>query len=710
MTCNHHTNACQAFVTLFLLLSLSTCYQAWAAPTSSAQSAAVVKTRSSDTEWHAYNGTPAEQRYALLDQVNTDNVQRLALDWLFDLPSGNTMTAPVMADGKLFITTGHAHIRALDATRGEQLWEFDSGARELSGFRLRYGFGNKGLAYWNGRVFTGTHDGRVIALNANTGELLWENRTIEQEELRSLLPWADTPDAEIVDHRYVNGPPRVFDGKVIIGHGGADVAPVRGHVDAFDAKTGERLWRFYTVPGNPADGFESDAMAMAAETWSGEWWKQGGGGTAWHGFSHDPDLNHLYIGVGNGYPYNHTLRSAGEGDNLFLASIVAVDIDTGEYQWHYQTTPGEQSDYTATQDMTLATLSIDGEERKVLMQAPKNGFFYVIDRTNGQLISAEPFAKVSWATHVDRDSGRPVEVSGYRYHGGELFELWPSVSGAHSWQPQSFSPRTGLVYIPVTERASLIGDKGLDLSSPGAGTGLIGDFNLGIPGSRQSFLRAWDPVAQELRWEQPTPGDWPGGTLATAGDLVFQGRIDGKFVAYHAATGAVLWEYNAATPVLAPPISYAINGRQYIVVLTGSGTTGGGLLTEGIADFRTDYRMPRRVLTFALDGEAKVPPSPAPPRRAPDPAYQPDLQLEAEGAQQFARSGCLICHGNNAVAGGAAPDLRLSPIVLSREAFQGVVRDGLLVSKGMPQFSELTKAQVESIRQYLRSLGQKLDS
>lgn len=658
---------------------------------SSGVSATVTDVPASSTaaEWHNFGNTGSETHYSPLDQIDTANVSDLRLAWHVDLPAENTLTAPVMAEGKLFVTTGHSHIRALDAVSGELLWEYDSGTRERAGFILRYGYGAKGLAYWEGKVYIVTHDGIVIALDADSGRPLWQQRTLEPGGTR-----------------YVNGPPRVFDGKVIIGHGGADTGPNRGYVDCFDAESGERLWRFYTVPGNPADGFENDAMAMAAETWAGEWWKWGGGGTAWNAFSHDPELNLIYIGTGNGYPYNHTLRSAGEGDNLFLASIVAVDADTGEYRWHYQVNPAEQTDYNAVMDMTLATLTIDGRERKVLMQAPKNGFFYVIDRTSGELISAEPYARVSWATHIDRETGRPVEVPGYRYHGKGMLELWPGVAGAHSWLPQSYSPRTGLVYIPVIERASLVGDEGLDLSSPEAeaALGMLAVHNLDIPGSRRSFLKAWDPVAQKAAWEVETPGDWPGGTLATAGDLVFQGRIDGRFVAYHGATGQELWQFEAGAPVVAPPISYEVAGRQYVTVLTGNGASGGGIFAEGSQNYRTDYRMPRRVLTFALGGSATLPAFSAPDRQVPpDPDYTVDDELEAKGAMTFLAAGCVVCHGFNAVAGGAAPDLRFSATALNADTLDAVVRGGVLVSRGMPRFDELTDDQMVAIRQYLRA-------
>lgn len=645
-------------------------------------------------EWPSFGRTPGEQHYSPLDQINVGTVRDLSLAWHYDLPSENTLTGPIEADGKVFVTTGHSFIRAFNAATGELLWDYDSQTREQGAFYLRFGWGPKGIAYWNGRVFLATQDGRVIALDADSGEKLWEQRDYPQGELR-----------------YINGPPRVFDGKVIIGHGGADMSPIRGYVTAYDAMTGEQAWRFYTVPGNPADGFEDEGLRMASETWTGEYWRHGGGGTAWNAFSYDPDLNLIYIGVGNGYPYNQALRSPDGGDNLFLASIVAVNADTGEYVWHYQVCPGEQWDCVAVMDMSLATLRIDGRERKVLMQAPKNGFFYVIDRETGEFISAEAFARVTWAERIDQETGRPVEAPGIRYHGRPgMFELWPGVRGAHSWLPQAYSPRTGLVYLPVIEGASFIGDEGVDLSGPSAGLGVRINPDPDLPGAYRSFLRAWDPVSQSERWSIELPGNWPGGVMATAGDLIFQGRIDGQIVAYDARNGNEAWSFRTGAPVVAPPISYAIDGRQYVTVLTGSGASGGGLFAAGNVDYRTDYRMPRRVLTFALGGRDSLPETePAPLVPPEDPDYAANPELERQGAIAYAMSGCLVCHGPNAAGGGAAPDLRISSFPANREAFHAAV-GGSLLSVGMPPFPEIPPSQVEAIRQYLRAEGQRLGS
>lgn len=639
-------------------------------------------------DWPNFGRDGSEQHYSPLEQIKADNIGELRLAWHFDLEPGFTVSTPIAAEGKVFITTGHSHIRAFDAVTGKQLWEYDAKVREIAKSALHMTWGNKGIAYSNGRVFLATTDGRVIALDAGNGKPAWEQRQFEMSEPRNS-----------------NGPPRVFDGKVIIGQGGADISALRGYVTAYDAMSGKQLWRFYGVPGDPAKPAESKAEEVMRPTWKGDWFGKGGGGTAWNAFSYDADLGLIYIGVGNGYPYNQKLRSPGGGDNLFLASIVAVKADTGEYVWHYQVCPAEQWDCTAVQDMTIATLQIDGKPRKVVMQAPKNGFFYVVDAATGEFISAEKIAKVTWAERIDPETGRPVENPGIRYDGKDgLFELWPGPQGAHSWLPQAFSPRTGLVYIPIMELGALIGPSvpGAGGFAAGMGVTLIPDADL--PDSRRSFLKAWDPIAQKLAWSLELPGDWPGGVLATAGDLVFQGRIDGQFVAYEAKTGKQLWSFKTASPVVATPISYRANGRQYVTVLTGSGSQGGGILATGNAAYRTDYRLPRHVLTFAIGGNDKLPAFEMP---ALVPPADPDFEVEADrvmqGAMAFANNACLVCHGMNAIGGGAAPDLRYSPMIVNQDAFKSVVKDGALKLNGMPPSSHLTDDQLEQIRYYLRA-------
>ncbi|CAN7586712.1 PQQ-dependent dehydrogenase, methanol/ethanol family [Phenylobacterium sp. LjRoot219] len=641
----------------------------------------------SGADWPNFGGDGSEQHYSPLKEISLKNVSELKLAWHFDLEPGFSVSPPVVADGKLFITTGHSYIRAFEADTGRLLWEYDAKTREIAQSPLHMSWGNKGIAYWNGRVIVATTDGRVIGLDANNGKPVWEQRQFGLDELRNS-----------------NGAPRVFDGKVIIGHGGADISPARGYVTAYDAMTGKQLWRFYTVPGDPSKPATSKAEQIMRPTWKGDWYGKGGGGTAWNAFSYDPELDLIYIGVGNGFPYNQQLRSPGGGDNLFLASIVAVHADTGEYAWHYQVCPAEQWDCTAVMDMTLADLKIGGKTRKVLIQAPKNGFLYVLDRQTGELLSAEPFAKVTWAQRIDLKTGRPVENPGIRYEKTKgMFELWPGPQGAHSWLPQAFSPRSGLVYIPVMEMGALIGP-----APPGA-TGIFGASgatviaDADLPGSRRSFLKAIDPATQKQAWSVELPGDWPGGVLATGGDLVFQGQIDGQFVARDARSGKVVWSFKTDAPVVAPPISYRANGKQYVTVLTGSGSQGGGILATGNAAWRTDYRLPRRVLTFSLDGKDQLPPFEAPALTPPeDPTFRPEAQQMKAGAMAYATSACLVCHGMNAIGGGAAPDLRFSPLIVDQAAFREVVKNGALKPAGMPPSPQLSDEQVESIRYYLR--------
>lgn len=642
-------------------------------------------------DWPNFGRDGSEQHYSPLTQISLKSIDKLKLAWHYDLEPGFTVSTPVEADGKLFVTSGHSYIRAFEADTGKLLWEYDSKTREIAQSSLHMSWGNKGLAYYNGRVIIATTDGRVIGLDANTGKPVWEQRQFELNEIRNS-----------------NGAPRVFDGKVIIGHGGADISPIRGYVTAYDAMTGKQLWRFYTVPGDPSKPAANKAEEVMRPTWKGDWFGKGGGGTAWNAFSYDPELNLIYLGVGNGFPYNQQLRSPGGGDNLFLASIVAVNADTGEYVWHYQVCPAEQWDCTAVMDMTLADIEMDGKPRKVLIHAPKNGFLYVLDRATGQFISAEKFAKVTWAERIDQKTGRPVENPGIRYQDKKgLFELWPGPQGAHSWLPQAFSPKTGLVYIPVMELGALIGPlpPGATGFTAGMGVTLIGDAEL--PDSRRSFLKAIDPATQKQAWSVALPGDWPGGVLATAGGLIFQGQIDGQFVARDAKTGKMVWSFKTDAPVVAPPISYQVKGKQYVSVLTGSGSQGGGILATGNAAYRTDYRLPRRVLTFALDGQDQLPPFEAPPLVPPaDPGFKPEPARVLAGAMAFGTNACLVCHGMNAIGGGAAPDLRFSPVILDPEAFRAIVKDGALKPAGMPPSPQLSDQQLEDIRYYLRARAQ----
>lgn len=653
---------------------------------------------SSPDDWSGFGRTPGEQHFSPLTEISKDNVARLGLEWSLDLPLGNSVSAPLAIDGVLYIATGYSVVRAIDAVSGQVLWTYDPQAPEAAGRKLRQGWGIRGLAYEAGRIFVGTHDGRLMALDAKTGTAQWTAQTLPKN-----------------DASFISGPPRVFGGKVIIGFGGADVDNIRGYVTAYDTATGKQLWRFHTVPGDPAKGFEDEAQAMAAKTWAGDWWRYGGGGTVWNAMTYDPTTDTMILGVGNGAPWNHKVRSMGKGDNLFLSSIVGLDAKTGKYKWHYQTNPGESWDYNASMDISLADLTIEGKLRHVLMTAPKNGFFYVIDRTDGKLISAAPFVKVTWAKGIDIGTGRPIEVPESRYPDGSTFVMWPGPVGAHTWLPMAFSPKQQLVYIPAIEMATSYNDKGITrenwVRAPGSAVDGAAnpDFEVKSAGplNATSSLIAWNPVTQKLAWKVSTPGPWNGGVMATAGDLVFQGRIDGKFNAYAADTGKLLWSYAAQAPVTAPPITFSAKGRQYVTVLTGMGTSGaafGSLLPVNI-DYRTQAR---RVLTFAIGGKGKLPPAQVyVPQASDDPSYSADAALAAKGAVTYGRY-CAVCHGVSVIAAGHAPDLRVSAIPTDRASFEAVVREGVLVPNGMPLFEEFDPATLGALRQFIRSEAAKL--
>jgi len=647
-------------------------------------------------DWPAYGRTYGEQHYSPLDQIAAHNVGDVGLEWFYDLPAGNPMSGPVSVKGVLYTSTGYSVVRAFDVVTGKLLWTFDPEAPEASGRKLREGWGSRGLAWWNDKIYIGTQDGRLIAINAKTGKQIWSRQTVPEDS-----------------YRFISGAPRVFDGKVIIGHGGADSSDVRGYVTTYDAETGDQLWRFYTVPGNPADGFEDETQAMAAKTWHGEWWKYGGGGTVWNTFTYDAETQSVFLGVGNGAPWNHKVRSEGKGDNLFLSSVVALDANTGRYKWHYQFNPGETWDYNASMDMQLADIVIDGRPRKVLMELPKNGFFYILDRVTGDLIAADQVAKeATWASAIDLKTGRPIENPEARLPEDGPFRLFPGPNGAHTWLPSAYSPKSGLMYLPVA-------NMGVSISSENIGKGWQRrPGNVPDPAFNMSFdvktrdgkaasseLVAWDPVKRKAAWRIETPGGWNGGVMATAGQLVFQGDAVGKFKAYDAATGKVLWQFDAQAPVLAPPISYRYKGKQYVTVLAGIGTSAG--VTSRWLPKLYNYRtQPRRVLTFALGGTVQLPafePSAIEPIE--DPEYTADEQRANSGAIVYAVR-CLACHGAEAIAGGTGPDLRTSGTITSHEVFDQVVRQGVLIPAGMPKWEEMTDAELTDLRQYLRSRAQ----
>ena len=642
----------------------------------------------SGADWASYGRTSDEDHYSPLQQINDRNIAKLGLVWSADLDTFDSFTAPLEVAGFLYFAVGNSVVSAMDAATGKQLWQYDPEVWKVAGHKMRAGWGTRGIAYSAGRIFTATRDGRLIAVDAKSGKPLWSAMTIDPK-----------------DEAYISGPPWVAGDKVLIGFGGGDYGAVRGYVTAYDIATGKQAWRFYTVPGDPKKGPDGaasdDVMPMAAKTWTGEWWKWGGGGNVWHAMAYDEKYDRVYLGTGNGFPWNQKIRSPGGGDNLFLSSIVALDRKTGKHVWHYQVNPGNTWDFNNNMDIQLATLNIGGQVRDVMLHAPKNGFFYVIDRKDGKLISAGQFAPANWATSIDLKTGRPIENPKARYPGGEPFVMYPSPTGAHAVQTMSFNRKTGLVYIPEIEQRRVVVDPP-NLAQWNYKPGMFVNTGLGAPppgiqlppGS--SNLVAYDPVAAKVRWKVPQNGLLNGGTITTGGNLVFQGLNTGKFAAFAADTGKQIWQFDAQNGILGNAITYTLRGRQYVTVITG--------FRSSFANTPNwDYReQKRRVLTFALGGSAKLPSvEPFDQPIQDDPAFVIDDAKAKVGGGIYNQS-CVICHGAGMTAGGAAPDLRKSAAPLDPETFRSIVYDGALMERGMGKFDNLSAAEIEGLRHYIR--------
>jgi quinohemoprotein ethanol dehydrogenase len=639
-------------------------------------------------EWMAPGRTYDEQRFSPLDAINDGNVADLGLAWYADLPVDRGVEAsPLMIGGVLYNIEPWNVTVAYDAKTGKELWRFDPRVDREKGKIACCDIVTRGLAAWKGKIILATLDGRLIALDARTGKPVWSVNTLEPV-------WPYT----------ITGAPRVFDGKVLIGNAGAEGA-ARGYVTAYDVATGKQLWRFYTVPGDPAKPQANPILEMAAKTWNGEWWKVGGGGTVWDSIVYDPALDLVYIGTGNGGPWAQLYRSPGGGDNLFLSSIVALNAKTGAYVWHYQTTPGDEWDYTATQSMILADLTIEGKPRKVLMQAPKNGFFYVLDRATGKLISAKPFVPMSWANGVDMVTGRPNMNPEARY-GETPVLITPGPGGGHNWNPMAYSPRTGLAYFPVTEMYMAFSVNPNFKQTPG-NMSQLGISTTGYDLTRKAasayaaannkaWLTAWDPVKQEERWRVPYPNRGSGGILATAGNLVFQGTIGGTFAAYRADSGEKLWEMPVQQLPIAAPIAYSIGGEQYIAVNAG---WGGGLAHSSTAKALGFPISAPRLLVFKLGGSAALP---ALAEAAPELVRPGDTtagaDVLAQGEQLYAQN-CMTCHGERA-RGGIKDLRRMTPA--THKQFLDIVLRGARREQGMASFGDtLSEADAKAIHAYL---------
>jgi PQQ-dependent dehydrogenase (methanol/ethanol family) len=625
-------------------------------------------------DWPATGLDYSETRFSKLNQINTENVKKLGLVWSYSLDSSRGVEATaIVVDGIMYVSAPWSVVHAIDARTGKKIWTFDPEVPREIGYKGCCDVVNRGVALHKGKVFVGSYDGRLIALDAVTGKKVWEKDTI-------------------IDHSHsytITGAPRVANGRVIIGNGGAEYG-VRGYVTAYDAETGNQTWRWFVVPGDPAKPYEDDSMAAAAKTWdpAGKYWVNGGGGTPWDSITYDPDLNTIYVGTGNGAPWNRNVRSPAGGDNLYLASLVALNADTGKFLWHYQETPGDSWDYTSTQPMILADITIDGVPRKVILHAPKNGFFFVIDRTNGKFISAKNFVDVNWATGYDAN-GRPIEVPEARSP-DKSFDSIPGPYGAHNWHPMSFNPNTGLVYLPAQNvPLNLTGMPSWSHNGnkPGEFMGNLG-WNVGFalnatPPKSLPFGRliAWDPVKQKEAWREEHASPWNGGTLTTAGNLVFQGTADGRFIAYNATTGERLWESPTGTGVVAAASTYLVDGIQYVSVAVGWG----GVF--GVAARATELNSPGTVYTFAVGGKAPLPAFTK---------YQMENLLSGvkydptdvgPGTLLYV-SNCAICHGVPGVDKGG--NVRNLAYVGADKItnLKAILFSGMYKPQGMPDFTD----------------------
>jgi quinohemoprotein ethanol dehydrogenase len=659
------------------------------AVTSRVDGRAIVANAASTRDWPSHGLDYAETRFSRLKQIDTGNVKDLGLVWSYDLESTRGVEGtPLVVDGIMYATASWSIVHAIDVRTGKRLWTFDPQVDRSGGYKGCCDVVNRGAALWQGMVFVASYDGRLFGLDAATGAKRWEQDTIIDRNRAYTI----------------TGAPRVFKGKVIIGNGGADFG-VRGYITAYDAKSGAQKWRWFTVPGDPSKPFEDQSMKRAAATWdpAGKWWEAGGGGTAWDAMAFDPQLNLMYVGTGNGSPWASAKRSPAGGDNLYLASIVALNPDTGKYVWHYQNTPGDNWDFTSTQPMILADLRIGSAARKVIMQAPKNGFFFVVDRTNGKFISAQNFVEVNWASGYDKN-GRPIETPIARV-ADRPREIIPSAYGARNWHSMSFNPTTGLVYMPVQSvPISLLDNKDWNFNThrPGEPHSNLG-WNMAMfanvePPKSKPFGRlvAWDPVAQKEKWTVEHVSPWNGGTLTTAGNLVFQGTADGRFVAYDARDGKKLWETPTGTGVIAAPVSYEVDGKQYVSIAVGWGGV------YGISGRHSDRAGPGTVYTFAIGGTAKAPEFVAYKLGALLQGVPYDPKHVPEGTALYVSS-CVFCHGVPGVdRGGNVSNLGYSSPAVIAILDKYVLSNGL-ATKGMPDFTgKLTVEQVERIKAFIQ--------
>ena len=696
-------------LSLFACAALLACSQQEASQTqdsklSGVTGADISNAANTPESWLTYGGDYKEQRHSRLAKITKNNVADLGVAWTFDLSTGRGVeSTPIVHDGVMYVTSAWSIVHALDAVTGEEIWTYDPEVAGEDAIKGCCDVVNRGVAIYDGKIYLGVFDGRLEALDAKTGKLVWSKVTVDQSQ-----PYTITMA------------PRIVKGRVIIGNSGGELG-VRGYVSAYDAKTGELDWRFYTVP-NPKkepDGAVSDEILaeLVNDTWgdTGGWVTDGGGGTAWDAIVFDEENDHIIVGVGNGSPWNAKIRDPeSKGDNLFLSSILALDADTGAYKWHFQTTPRDQWDFTATQSIILADLPVgeDGADRQVVMQAPKNGFFYVLDAKTGEFLSGNNFVPMNWATGLD-ENGRPIEADFARVTDGEPQAIFPGPLGAHNWHPMAYSPQEKLAYIPAQLIPQLFQDIQIE-RDPDAYWNLGYNLAAGIPpefpagtldafrGLNQGWLVAWDPIKQEARWTVQHDGPWNGGILSLGTGIVVQGQREGDVVAYDAANGDKLWSQNVKAGALSGLSTYEVDGEQYMTITTGWGTA--WALSAGYGYNSPVPPQVGRVVTFKVGGTGEIP----------DPmvtAVERTPKGEAFGSPEQVLSGlahysenCLVCHGPLAVSSGVLPDLRWSYATADKNEWIDIVGNGSLSDNGMVSFkSQVSPEAMEDIRAYVMS-------
>ena len=654
--------------------------------------ARLVAADSEPGQWMSYGRTYSEQRYSPLTQINRDTVKDLSLAWYGDFDTNlNQEATPVIVDGTLYVTTAWSKVYAYDAKTGALKWKYDPKVPRDWNVKLCCGQVNRGVAVWNGKVYVGTLDARLVAIDAETGEKVFDVETADRSMSYS-----------------ITGAPRVAKGLVFIGNGGSEFL-MRGYISAYDAETGELVWRWYTVPGDPSRPQETPELEKAVKTWdpAGKWWEPGGGGSTWDGITYDPETNLVYVGTGNGGPWPWGIRSPAGGSNLYTNCIVALDAETGEYVWHYQTTPEDSWDYDGVAQIMTADLEIDGQVRHVVMQAPKNGFFYVLDARTGELLRAENYVTVNWTDGIDMETGYP-RFNEMAHYGrtGMGFIVQPPSGGAHSWHPMSMDPTQGLVYIPTVDGTfPLVAMEG---DNNPMGQKLSIDFTkmftlyeeLNVKPINETYITAWDPVKGEIAWQYSLGGIRGGGTLATAGGLVFQGNSKKEFAAYDSSTGERLWVTDAQTGIVGGPASYRVDGEQYVAVTAGSGGGAG----RPDAYYLSNHS---RILVYKLNGGNALPePEPLPPMPVLDPpAVQASAAQLEHGGMLYNRY-CVVCHGQDGQSRAVFPDIRYSSALESAEDFDAIVLDGIREENGMVSFAKaMDKEDTAALREYVIKLA-----